>query len=283
MKKPTNRFSTTRRRLLKLAALAIGGAAVGGSWHAYDLQVTRKDVWVPALPSAWEGTRLLHLSDIHRGPFVKDFYLEKVMEQARGLSYDMVALTGDFISWNSEYAKGLQPLLSNLNAPLGAWAVLGNHDHYDGPREVSRSLRSAGISVLSNSSARLQQNGQSLWIAGVDDMVTRHDDLKSTLKGVDPGVCTILLSHTPDIVLRETPQPYHLVLSGHTHGGQVCTPDGMPIFTATSVGIMYAGGIYPLKQFTLVVSRGVGLVAPPFRAWCPPEIALLRLRRRNPS
>ncbi len=100
---------------------------------------------------------------------------------------------------------------------------------------------------------------------------------------MDPGVCTVLLSHTPDIILRETPQPYHLVLSGHTHGGQVCTPDGTAIYSATSVGIMYAGGIYPLKQFTLVVSRGIGLVAPPFRAWCPPEIALLRLRRRNPS
>ncbi len=118
MKKPSNRLSTTRRRFLKLAALTVGATAVGGGWHAYDLQVTRKDVWVPALPPAWEGTRVLHLSDMHRGPFVQDFYLEKVMEQARGLSYDLVALTGDFIAWSSGYADGLKPLLSNLNAPL---------------------------------------------------------------------------------------------------------------------------------------------------------------------
>ncbi|HEY3267233.1 MAG TPA: metallophosphoesterase [Armatimonadota bacterium] len=275
------RFGLTlsRRRFLMRAAAAMAVAAAGDVGYTFSPRITRRSLWFPSLPDGWDGARVLHLSDFHHGPLGPGAYLQRVFEQARALPHDIAFLTGDFVSESSRFASIYPDLLRGWSPPLGVWATLGNHDHYYEPEVVRQAVMRAGAPVLTNQATRLTRNGDPLWLIGVDDPSTDNHDLPAAMRPVRDKAFRLLLAHSPDIVWSLGDSEVDLVLTGHTHGGQVCLPNGAAVVCPTNLGPDYARGRFLWRSATLYVNRGIGVVGLPFRAFCPPEIALLTLRR----
>ncbi len=156
-------------------------------------------------------------------------------------------------------------------------------NHHTDPAAVTAALEAAGIPVLNNRAARVRWRGESVWVAGTDDPATNHHDLPRTLAGIPDGSFRILLAHSPDIAWAIRRGSVDLALCGHTHGGQVCLPGGQAIIAGTSLGVDYASGAFLWQGATLFVNRGLGVVMLPVRAFCPPEIAHITLRRGDPA
>ena len=159
-------------------------------------------------------------------------------------------------------------------------AVLGNHDSWVSESCVIQSLASQGVKVLLNEQAAVSRGGETLYLAGVGDAsYAEQDDVGAALAGVPAGAAVILLSHTPDIARKPGAAQAALVLAGHTHGGQIVLPWIGPCYVPTRLGRRYASGLHRMDGQWVFVNRGLGEVFPPLRIGCPPEIALLTLRR----
>lgn len=272
---PTPDKPMVRRRFLKgvlgAAALAAGDAVfLEPRW----LRVTRHTVLLPHLPREQDGLTLVQLSDLHRGPMVSDDFLRRAVQVANGLGADVAVLTGDFISRSPRNAGPCAEILSALVAPRGRFAVLGNHDHWHRAHRVVTALEGVGIPVLINRSLPLAEG---LFLAGVDDWWIGEPDLEATFRDVPPRQACVLLSHSPK-VLPAVAHREVLVLAGHTHGGQVNLPPIPRRWLPGLRGWRYIAGWYREGQAQMYVNRGVGLIFPPIRFCCPPEISLFTLR-----
>ncbi len=281
----SHRHGISRRtflvRLLATAGVLACGAA-GGSGYARLVephwpQVTRLTVSLPALPRAMDRLTIAHLSDLHHGPYVPIGDVRRAVALTNSLRPDLVALTGDFISDDSIYASPCADALAGLQARYGSFACLGNHDHWHGARAVVAGLHSTGVRLLLNQAAPVGGEGTGLWIAGVDDIWEGLDDLERAMADVPDAAPTVLLAHEPDFAdAASASQSIVLQLSGHSHGGQV----RLPFYGALIVppyARRYPMGYYRVRQMALYTSRGIGLVAPPVRLNCRPEIALITL------
>jgi predicted MPP superfamily phosphohydrolase len=166
-----------------------------------------------------------------------------------------------------------------LNAPEGVWAVLGNHDHYTDPELTTRALERHQISVLNNANTVLKRGSDTLQLAGIDDWSWARTDWPRVFHGIDQNQPTVLLSHQPAVLDLAQTQRVSLILSGHTHGGQVSVPlIGAPARLATK-DLKYAHGLFRRGDTQLYVSSGTGVIGLPIRLGVRPEIAVLRLRR----
>jgi predicted MPP superfamily phosphohydrolase len=257
--------------------------------------VTRRDVALPRLPTALGGLRIAHLTDFHRSPIVSQEYLARCVAVAMAERPEMIVLTGDFVTKRSRHIAEITPLLARLSAPRGVYAILGNHDAYAGARAVAAAVEAAGVCLLRNRHQRLEINGAGLWIAGIDSpdheqyrlSPMRRADwaqvyrrfLDTALHGVPRDAFCLLLAHSPDVIRDAARLGVDLMLSGHTHGGQV----RFPLLGATVVpsryGHRYAAGLFRVEDTALYVSRGLGTVRCPLRFLCRPELAILTLRR----
>jgi predicted MPP superfamily phosphohydrolase len=168
--------------------------------------------------------------------------------------------------------------LSALDPPLGTYAVLGNHDHWDGAPEVREALLARSIPVLENEHRIVTRNGARLCIAGIEELWEGAPDVAAALAGVDAGVPRIVISHNPDLVdaLGDEPR-VDLVLAGHTHGGQIVLPWLGPLLVPARRE--HASGLVRTPHAWLYVTRGLGVITPPARLGCRPEIAILELVR----
>lgn len=273
----------TRRGFLRLFSLMAGMGALSGvgglyAWQVepYRLKVEQVPVRLPRLSDAAEGLRLVQLSDIHLGPYVSLDHVATAVQTAVALQPDLFVLTGDFVSGSAAHLKPAIDLLRLLRAPLGTYAVLGNHDHWANPGAIRRYLSEAHIRVLSNQSVRLMGKGGGLWLAGVDDVWERQDDLRATLADVPARACVLALVHEPDFVDESARAGIALQLSGHSHGGQVRLPlIGAPVLPY--LGRRYPIGLQRAGNTWVYTSRGIGVIYPPIRLNCPPEITLLTL------
>jgi predicted MPP superfamily phosphohydrolase len=243
-----------------------------------DLTLSEAEVDLSDLPAAFDGLRILVVSDVHVGPFVSPAVIGETFARLLALRPDLILLPGDMISSRTEEIGPFASAFRALAAPLGVYAVLGNHDHYGGdPARVREILAGLGTRVLHNESIRLNRGGAALSLAGVDDLLLGSPDLQAALAGTEPPV--VLLSHNPDMLFRAARRKVALVLSGHTHGGQIRVP-GLPVLVRQS-RYRLDEGRYRAGDTELIVSRGLGAVALPWRAGCPPEAVLLRLRSRK--
>jgi predicted MPP superfamily phosphohydrolase len=246
------------------------------------LAVERVTVRLPHLPLALDGLRIAHLSDLHWGPYTGLREVRTAVEEANALSSDLIVLTGDYVLYSADYAAACARELARLRAPLGVFAIPGNHDYWTDIDVVAEELRRAGLNLLRNSAQRLEVGGEPLWLAGVDDVWERHHDLAAALGRVPLDEPVLLLVHEPDFA-DEAAQAAHRILlqmSGHSHGGQVNLPlMGRPILPW--LGRRYPAGLQAVPGSTLQVytNRGVGVIAPPLRFNCRPEVALLTLVR----
>ena len=225
------------------------------------------------------------ISDFHYAEYTEAFFIKRVVERVNSLKPDMVALTGDFITTASgphqtrfaslENAPNTQPPPEPVR-----YAVLGNHDCAVKPyaAAVTDSLQSHGIPVLDNRSVPLERDGRRLWLAGTGDALCHDFQLEEALPSPASrdGESVILLAHEPDVLSTCRHSNVDLMLSGHTHGGQVRFPF-LPAMFLPPLGEHYVEGLYRLGPTQLYVNRGVGTVNLPFRFNCPPEITLITL------
>jgi predicted MPP superfamily phosphohydrolase len=242
----------------------------------YQLVVERHAIRLRRLPPALDRLRVVQLSDIHHSPFTGRAQIERAIETANGLAPDIVALTGDYVSHEREYAAPCAELLGRLRARCGVYAVLGNHDHWTDAALITDLFRAEGIRVLVNEGLRFEHDGASFWLAGVDDTMVGLEDLPLALAGSRADEMKLLLAHNPVILRRAARAGVDLVLSGHTHGGQIAwrserSRSGRPRRRMLR-------GLGRRGDTQIYVTRGLGTVIVPLRYGCRPEVSLLELR-----
>ncbi len=261
---------------LRALALNLSEAARSALSEPFMLTVEHHPIYLSRLPKAFEGFRIVHLSDFHHSNFTSREQIERAVQTANRLHPDLIALTGDYISHERRFAAPCAEMLGRLRARRGVYAVLGNHDHWTDAALITDLFRAEGITVLVNQGMRFAQDGEAFWLAGVDDTMVGLEDLTLALSGSSTEEMKLLLAHNPIVLRRAARAGVDLVLSGHTHGGQVSlrserTDSGRPRRRLLR-------GLGRQGETQIYVTRGLGTVVLPIRYGCPPEVSLLELR-----
>lgn len=264
-----------------LCGLGLAALLLGDGVDTWDVRTHEVLVPVPRLPRGSEGLRIAVLSDLHVHPEQPEGFLAEAFARAQDWSPDIIVLPGDFVSLNRRYLEDEKELLAGLSAPLGVYACLGNHDWIGGRGpQVTKVLEEAGVRVLVDEAVALPGHPDCRLI-GLDVHGPAGGDLDRALEGVGQDECKIMLAHTPDIVLAASQLAIDLVVSGHTHGGQVCLPLVGPLIVPSAFGPRFAAGLFNVDGTRLFVTRGVGSHAKTMRFRCAPEVALLTLTRSD--
>jgi predicted MPP superfamily phosphohydrolase len=259
----------------------LGGAGVYPLLEARWCRLRRATVALPNLPKAFEGKTVAFLSDIHHGPFVSRGYIRSIVAMTNALRADFVLLGGDYCYQGPRFIAPALEELGKLKAPMGRFAVLGNHDHWDGLLESIDGLEASGIPLLRNRGVWVEQGSSRLRIGGVGDLWTDKVDVARAIGDATDRDAVLLLSHNPDVAETLDDPRVGLMISGHTHGGQVIVPFyGAPIVTS-AYGQKYLSGLTRGPSCNVFISRGVGTVGLPVRLACRPEVVLLTLTRRE--
>jgi predicted MPP superfamily phosphohydrolase len=238
--------------------------------------VNEERIWLDALPEVFSGLRVVQISDIHHGLFLPQKWLAEAVQQANRLHADVIALTGDFVSYSRANIEPAAEILGRLRARYGVLAVLGNHDFRVGADAITSALRRHSIEVLRNQHTTVQFGGGSLYVAGVDDY-GYGADVRRAVRGIPLEAATILLAHNPRIISLASRHGVSLVLSGHTHGGQVNLPLLGTVYGRSPERLRYKIGWDRLGTTQIYVSRGIGTIVLPWRLRCPAEITHLEL------
>ena len=279
----------TSRRGFLYSAAAAGALALAGDSILIEPnlpRVVRKDFSLARWPRQLDGFTIALISDFHYDPLFSLHPLHAAVPIVNDLRPDLIAMTGDFVSVpifgdDRNAALDADPcadLLRQMNAPMGSWAVLGNHDCIVDPAYVTDALESRNIPVLANRSMAIERNGARFWLAGIDDVLAGSGDLKPAVRNIPSGEPTILLAHELDFADQASKFPIDLQLSGHSHGGQVRLPFLPPMYLP-DLAKKYVLGTYQIGPLALYTNAGLGTVGVPVRLNCPPEITLLTLRR----
>lgn len=278
---PRRRLS--RRTFLSLSAASVAGLGLyAGEISRHELSIEQHTLHLDRLPDAFRGMRIVQVSDFHYAEFSEAFFLREMVRKINQLRPDLVLLTGDFVSFSPmplsfarRHAPACAAILSAIECPL-RYASLGNHDYVIEPQYVAGPLREQGIPVLINSAVALERGSQRIWLAGLGSACTGDADPAKAIPRVASEETVILLAHEPDILPTIAGYNVDLMLSGHTHGGQVRIPF-LPPFMLPEYGKNYLEGLFRMGRTQLYVNRGIGAVGLPFRFRCPPEITVFTL------
>jgi predicted MPP superfamily phosphohydrolase len=266
----------TRRAVLKSLGTAAAGTVTGLGAYGYlyerhQLSVTRTDVPVAALPPALAGLRVGVLTDVHRSLWVSDDDVSAAVTSLLAEQPDLIILGGDYVTWGDRsYVQQSAEGLGQLTAPHGVYGILGNHDD---DHDMPAALASRGVVMLKDARTRLTIKGETIELVGIRFWTKRLGDIAAIARGAT-GL-TVLLAHDPRRLSEAAALRIPLVLSGHTHGGQVVLPIAGAI---AAQKFPVVSGIGRRAQTTMFVSRGLGTVYVPVRINCPPEVALLTLQ-----
>ncbi|MBU3666686.1 MAG: metallophosphoesterase [Chthoniobacterales bacterium] len=255
--------------------LRVAGLRARAVANCLDVRLVTREQPLPNLPEAFDGFRLLQLSDLHLD-LVAGF-ADVVTSRIRAVPHDLAVITGDFADHPAGYFHACLGDLRRIARALGpgALAVLGNHDIL----EIVPHLEEAGIRVLLNESARIERNGSSLWIAGIDDPhFYRTHDLRAARSNIPHGDCSILLSHSPETYDDAARLGFDFMLSGHTHAGQICLPGGFAIVRNGRCPKAQFAGPWTHGKMRGYTSRGTGSCGVAARFNCPPELTVHVLR-----
>lgn len=248
------------------------------SWvrRGLQIEVTKHRVRLDLLPETFSGLRIVQLTDIHHGLYFPADDLQEAIHVANELEPEIIALTGDYVTLSASYIEPVAEMLEGLKARRGVYAVLGNHDFRVGAELIVRALRRSGVEVLRNRHVTFRHRGDSLYLAGIDDLNYKAD-LTRAVRGIPAHAATILLSHNPRIIHRAARAGVGLVLSGHTHGGQVRLPLVGSIYGRSPAKLRFKEGWDRLGGTRIYVSRGIGTVILPLRYGCSAEIPAFTL------
>jgi predicted MPP superfamily phosphohydrolase len=242
------------------------------------LEVVRREIEVPRLPPPFAGLTIAQVSDLHvHPPDGLMPFLEEVVDLVNRMAPDIVVLTGDYLN-HPRHLRAAAELHGRLKAPLGVYAVLGNHDHWTSPKRIASALQKQGIVMLAGQRRVFARGGRRLVLAGTDAPWDRRNPDWRTLLQSHSADCVILVSHSPDIAPDAARHGANLVLSGHNHGGQVRLPLVGPLVVPSRLGHRFCDGFHEVSPSCVInVSRGIGCGTFPMRVLCPPEVVLLRL------
>jgi predicted MPP superfamily phosphohydrolase len=277
---------TRRNFLIGTGVTAAGFALYSGEIARHEVDIVERPIAINNLPAPFHGYRIVQISDIHLDEYTEPFFFERIVHKVNALTPDLVLLTGDFITHGSlsfiasgHAIRRCAEITATITAPL-RYAVLGNHDVAFNAPLVIETLIAHGTPVLINQHLPVERNGARLWICGVDDPGESHPDLDLTIPAQPDGP-VVLMAHEPDyadaVIAHPRGHLVDLMLSGHSHGGQVRLPFLRPLILPP-LGEKYPEGHYRFNQMQLYVNRGIGTVGLPFRLNCPPEITVITLQ-----
>ncbi|MEK4528657.1 MULTISPECIES: metallophosphoesterase [Paenibacillus] len=281
-----------RSFLLRMVLMTAGASLLTGGyawlWEPRRLEIKQVELKLPKFPKAFDGLRVVQFSDAHLGFHTGVKELKKLAATIEEQQPDLICFTGDIVEREAEPMRECIPVLASMQAKYGKFAVLGNHDYRGGQQnEVTTMFREAGFTLLRNEHVVIEQGGERLAIAGLDDALTGRPDPVQAIKGLDHDVWKLLLMHEPDYADIATPYGFGLQLSGHSHGGQVrfpwigalTTPRGSHKYVQ---GLYYTDvqGVYytTQTQMPVYVNRGFGMTQLPIRFLCRPELTVFELK-----
>lgn len=285
-----------KSRWIRIPAIVFGSlfsltVAYGSFIESRLITVTEADITLPTV----NNLSIAAISDLHMGPYKGKEYIGKVVEKINALQPDLVFLLGDYVYFGGDPGDDLTPL-ADLRARYGVFGVMGNHEYgctsggggksrvygtFDASRKILRALERSGVRMLNNESVEVDLiEGRSLFIAGIDDACSRRDDVLAALPEITKKSSIILLAHDPSVILDNQTTYAHLIVAGHTHGGQIRLPFIGPVpALPTQLPRSYDQGLFPIDQNTvLAITRGLGESGPRARLFAPPEILVLRVR-----
>lgn len=247
-----------------------------GRRNARAIGLVENSIWLPQLPTAFDGYRILQLTDLHMD--MAEDISHAIIAAVRGVDYDICVLTGDYRASTfgpiDGTLTGLQSLRAQLPDPV--YAVLGNHDSL----RMVPAMEAMGIDVLLNERRQLQCRNQTIYLVGIDDPhYYRADNLEKAMQAVPHEAVSLLLSHSPELYRQAAHMGCDVMLSGHTHGGQICLPGGIPLTCNAHCPRAMCAGVWRFRGMQGYTSRGAGVSIVDVRLNCPPEITLHRLRR----
>ena len=270
-------MAITRRSVLKTVFAAVVGAATGAGTYGFvygrrELELTRATLPVEGLPPSIGGLRIGFLTDVHRSVFVSQEDVARAVSMVMEEKPDLIVLGGDYVTWGDRnYVGPSAEALAPLSAPLGVFGILGNHDD---DHAMPTALGKNGAQMLKDARTRITVKGEAIDLIGIRFWTRRAADIAALSRGAAP--MSILLAHDPRRLTEGAGLGIPLILSGHTHGGQVVLP---VIGAVAAQKFPVVSGVARRDRTTIFVSRGVGTVYVPVRINCPPEVAILTLER----
>jgi len=250
--------------------------------EARTIKVSRSVLTSPNVPEAFDGSTLVFAADIHAGPYLGRARMRALVDRINALEPDAVILGGDYVGGRAGGVKAFYSEVGELRAPLGVFAVLGNHDYWEGVSNAYQGMADANIRLLVNENATVTRNGQSIRIAGVDDAWIGNADLEAAAADIGEDEFAVFVSHTPDYFPEALPRSgttFDLALAGHTHGGQLTIFGTLAPLVPSVYGQRYKGGWLEESGVPVLVTRGAGNVTVPMRFFAQPEIHVIELRR----
>lgn len=287
--------SPGRRQFLERSAnVVVAAPFVAGAYGLFygrlNLETTRQRIHLARLPKAFAGFRIAQLSDIHIGPFMTDSEVRKYVRITNELKPDLIALTGDFVTWDASTQHAVVNALADLRAPFGIFGCLGNHEAWSGTEDsITAMFQQVGIPILRRTRASIAANGEALNLMGVDYETNRpmgppgerfvHGYLEGVESLLSRDTVNILMSHNPNTFDRAAELGIDLSLAGHTHGGQVALEFISPEIAPSRLVTPYVAGWFQKPGGQLYVNRGIGTIGVPVRVGAPPEITVYELVR----
>jgi len=281
------RFDDGRRQFLRrtmegTTAMVLGGSAYGVLIGRYHYEIDSKEIVLPRLDPSLDGLSITLISDIHSSVFMTRTEMDHYVELVNGMDGDIIVVPGDFVNGITEEVYPFAESFKNLKARHGVFGVTGNHDYYaSDPARVINEVENCGIRLLHDEHAAVDVGGARLTFVGVDDVSTakRAYDRIAKAKGTQTDGALILLCHRPYFLPQASAHGIDLMLSGHTHGGQIVLASiGNFSITPAALASPYVWGEYSYGTTKMYVSRGIGTVGIPVRFNCPPELTRIILR-----
>lgn len=257
------------------ASLMLSGLYWRGRRNAANVQVRHNTVSLPNLPPAFDGFTLLHISDLHVEQ--SEGAMERLSTLIPALDYNICVLTGDYRGPTYGHFDATLAFIQRLTGVLHGrvYGVLGNHDTI----RMVPGMEDLGIRMLLNENVPIARGGETVYLAGIDDAhFFRVDNIEKGAAGIPHAAFSILLSHTPEIYRHAAHAGFDLLLSGHTHGGQICLPGSIPLTLSAVLPRAMGAGAWKYHQMVGYTSTGAGTAILPVRLNCPPEITLHHLR-----
>jgi hypothetical protein len=256
---------------------------LGQRFNSGDFEVVKIEINKPGLPTPFQGYRIVHISDIHYGQWISADRLMGVVGLINQQEPDIVAITGDFVSYSGENVEGLISALKSIHARDAALAVLGNHDYWFDVKRVRSILSESSIIELKNDVYTVTREGYALHIAGIESVTLKKNQMNKILLKLPPNGPAILLAHEPDFAdISSETKRFFLQLSGHSHGGQFMIPKFGTLFRGDGFR-KYPLGRYQVGEMVLYTNRGIGTNTFWIRINCAPEITVIDLQSREKS
>jgi predicted MPP superfamily phosphohydrolase len=250
------------------------GVLVRRRWY----RVVKREVRIPDLDPRLDGMTVAHLSDLHIGGLTPRSWGLAWSRAANRRDPDLAVVTGDLVTSGTDFHGEVADVLGELRARMGVFVSLGNHDYFGDGEALASRLRNGGVRVLRNEGVVLERDGAKIWLAAIDDTWTRRDDMEMAVRGRPEGATTILLAHDPRTFEAASETGAELVLSGHTHGGQIALPFASRAVSLATFVYRYRLGFYRRGRSVLYVHPGLGTTGPPIRLGVAPEVTILVLR-----